>query len=1774
MGGESDAATSPVTPAVGAMDSGAEIVSLIGAALDTLLASLDIPSVQAALEQADSSDPESSAQLFSLKSNLVNVRIVIRTLLDVVSSYLFEYPFTDAPRDAKAPPCCPPVAVWRLVKKVLSMELFRDILLGYDLGKFPVPIPGAGSAGSGADSRGRAPTSSEDGGLFSHEDVWLSIQATALGITDKGGLLWSLVRILCHIIVESGLNGDDEAKDEGPYWYYALEALQALLQHGIECELSFVDREVYHALASLSTVLMGHRKDFCIAQSRVLKVLKFHSVLVMYCRGGLVQMLKEIQVGSTSTSLPSVHSNCHIQSYRRLVTEIQSALIPSTDEGVHMTDSELEIASVAAAVDISSWQELMAAVLEQSKFSHVTVNLHEQESFALKEVTPDMTTRLVTRGVAGGLVGSNYGEEACTKKVDETKAVCLTHMRSLFKVLGAEQEKRERDCAWMLKKLEYERGPWFGLKPRTEGDGKSSDPDINLSGNWCLDFTETDGRTRLLLQRSEYANRHRRASSIQQRKGHKSKEASPAEAGDNDNDTDTAFRKQIRKQIARFMAEPALLEEPDPEDEFGQDFGINGDKRPASSKELAAVTDSAESAAGKTLLDNMPKIFADDDQVVFTAPCEIVTVVTNSDYHALGTIEIQGKKLIYRRNEEDKFTNNCKENDEFLWALEQYGYAIIGPKSKHKHGPSEWDTQQLQHIMERTFQMRKVAVELFFSSRKSFMFAFEDKVTMRKFLRKLVGTRPRHLNPYYLGSPGPELVHRQHPKFGKSLQEAWLRRDISNFDYILELNRLAGRSFNDLSQYPVFPWVLKDYRSRELDLNDPGVYRDLRWPIGAQDPKVRDTLQANYEAAVEDIDGMIPVRHFGGHFSQPNSVHSFMIRMEPFTSLHVWFQGGKFDHADRLFRSVADTYANASGPNSMDVKELIPEFYCNPDFLQNPNNISLGTTQQGIPLGPVELPPWAINAHDFVSKMRQALESEYVSANLHHWIDLIFGNKSQPPSMRGGSLLAVDACNIYDEYHYPGAYNLEQMKKDDEALFVVTMKKILEFGTNPITLFPDAHPLRPQLIESSRESPEYLGNNIIWKIASSVDGYDERAWNLRDEHGSIPDKVRRKLKKDKPAFCQCYTDEQVSSLPILFIGEVESKKTLVTLDLNRILGSHPFEKRGRDTNPPHIFAVDKVLLRAMGGQAQRTNVSSIIKAGMGVIIDLDQKAIGVPFAVWGNKSGSWGGGSISSSTDSMLTSGAVLDSSGGGAGAAFGPANKSYVKRLEKGRSERGKKQRTPIERTLDRARETDQAGAGAGAAVVAAAGGAGVPRSPGTSVTSSVRKHRERDRESPTKGTRRKGRGGKEEKERSERARQERREEVSGRSRERDRQRAAAAAVAASKTAAGDGSPSKQQPQPQPQPQPQQARAGEGKHYTFGDAPARPKSSDLGGRHRGGGRDGGGYRAMKNPLPQHLSPHLFALLPQYRLFFSCGYYDSSLRVDSVETNRRVQTLRYHSEVVTCLSLASDLGQHWLVTGSKDCTLNVWEVNPDRPARPINPLPLATIRGHDDVINCVAVNPELNLIVSGSDDGTMMLHTLRDATYIRNIRFGDVPRDNSYPRARAQTGLASASARVNMVLISPTEALIIAYSCDCNKLHTYSLNSMDVAGPLKSIGTNERLHTMILSEDGKVIITGGTNCLVMLRWARTLMAADTGPREHLEAVVDGSSRALPGPDGTESEKPRFDSPIRSLYMTAMEQHLVVGLESGRIRILTQDNTYLKDRLHSQLLVTGYFDLTI
>ena len=84
--------------------------------------------------------------------------------------------------------------------------------------------------------------------------------------------------------------------------------------------------------------------------------------------------------------------------------------------------------------------------------------------------------------------------------------------------------------------------------------------------------------------------------------------------------------------------------------------------------------------------------------------------------------------------------------------------------------------------------------------------------------------------------------------------QQWQHGQMDNFSYLMVLNAAAGRSYHDVSRYPVFPWVLYNYGEKEngvggesnhgLDLNDPTNYRDLSKPMGAlNEDRFRDFRQ-------------------------------------------------------------------------------------------------------------------------------------------------------------------------------------------------------------------------------------------------------------------------------------------------------------------------------------------------------------------------------------------------------------------------------------------------------------------------------------------------------------------------------------------------------------------------------------------------------------------------------------------------------------------------------------------------------------------------------------------------------------------------------------------------------------------------------------------------------------------------------------------------------------------------------------------------------------------
>ncbi|KZF23043.1 beach-domain-containing protein [Xylona heveae TC161] len=416
-----------------------------------------------------------------------------------------------------------------------------------------------------------------------------------------------------------------------------------------------------------------------------------------------------------------------------------------------------------------------------------------------------------------------------------------------------------------------------------------------------------------------------------------------------------------------------------------------------------------------------------------------------------------------------------EERDPYLQMISGRNPGENRPRNTRDHESRDWNWSDVISISKRRFLFRDVAIEVFFRDGRSYLLT-----TVSLSLRDEVYSKLISRAPHVIGnapSPHPEDSWRiealKSPedvpqtlgsKFANVFASnsylpatrKWMKGEISNFHYLMLVNTMAGRTFNDLTQYPVFPWILADYTSEELDLNNPRSFRDLSKPMGAQSAEREAEFRDRYASFAEMGDQDSPAFHYGTHYSSAMIVTSYLIRLPPFVQSYLLLQGGNFDHADRLFYSIERAWSSASRDNMTDVRELIPEFFYLPEFLTNPNKFDLGLRQgSNEPINLVALPPWAKgDPKIFIAKHREALESSYVSEHLHQWIDLVFGFKQQGEA-------ALEATNVFHHLSYRGAKDLDNIEDPLERL--ATIGIIHNFGQTPHQVFRKPHPQREDL---------------------------------------------------------------------------------------------------------------------------------------------------------------------------------------------------------------------------------------------------------------------------------------------------------------------------------------------------------------------------------------------------------------------------------------------------------------------------------------------------------------------------------------------------------------------------------------------------------------------------------------------------------------------------------------------------------------------------------------
>lgn len=121
-------------------------------------------------------------------------------------------------------------------------------------------------------------------------------------------------------------------------------------------------------------------------------------------------------------------------------------------------------------------------------------------------------------------------------------------------------------------------------------------------------------------------------------------------------------------------------------------------------------------------------------------------------------------------------------------------------------------------------------------------------------------------------------------------------------------------------------------------------------------------------------------------------------------------------------------------------------------------------------------------------------------------------------------------------------------------------------------------------------------------------------------------------------------------------------------------------------------------------------------------------------------------------------------------------------------------------------------------------------------------------------------------------------------------------------------------------------------------------------------------------------NPEVTAILPKDEAV--TGLRNGDLVIWSIRTGQPSRQLlgsggsHAHSREVKTVALSED--GKYLVSGSADGTLKVWDMHTERP--------IHTLAGHADEVWCSAISPDNEIVVSGSSDGTIRLWRMKNGT--------------------------------------------------------------------------------------------------------------------------------------------------------------------------------------------------
>ena len=328
----------------------------------------------------------------------------------------------------------------------------------------------------------------------------------------------------------------------------------------------------------------------------------------------------------------------------------------------------------------------------------------------------------------------------------------------------------------------------------------------------------------------------------------------------------------------------------------------------------------------------------------------------------------------------------------------------------------------INQIIRRNFIFFSQAFEVFCNNGKSYFFNLYKETICDNFFSKITEIKNNESFKNY----DFEIIDKPFEYFTKKKYTSnWLDKKISTLEYLLKINKFSGRTYNDLSQYLVLPWTLKDY----LNINDKNNFRNFSLPMAVQEKENLEIVKNNY-----DLENDVNKSHFKCHYSNSSYVTIYLYRINPFTNNQIKLQSGKFDNPHRQiinFQMLCNIFKDHK-----ETCELIPEYYYLIECFLNINYNFFGflDKKKKIIVNNLKLTNGFDSLLEFLLFHQNFLNSDEISSNVHKWIDNIFGENQFTDKKNVINRYPLECYEQYMKKHIEEQIKSLFEKKDDNNL--------------------------------------------------------------------------------------------------------------------------------------------------------------------------------------------------------------------------------------------------------------------------------------------------------------------------------------------------------------------------------------------------------------------------------------------------------------------------------------------------------------------------------------------------------------------------------------------------------------------------------------------------------------------------------------------------------------------------------------------------------------------